>query len=145
MGSKGIAKPAYGRWVVPFHGDNVETHDVSGVGSVARREHRRRSYDLALFMSVNSVAGLREVRCCPVTDFYEYEALIVNHDQVDFATAAAKVARDGAQALPDEVIECRALRAGAYRSSCSTSHGESSAASGTMISPSLVKSWIGPP
>jgi hypothetical protein len=90
---------------------NIETHDVTGIAAIARIEHSGRTDDFALLMAINGMARLREFRRGSITDLHERQAPIVQHDQVDFTTAATKVARNRSQALLDEVVECRAFRA----------------------------------
>jgi hypothetical protein len=52
--------------------------------------------DLALLAMIDGKSRLGKPRGLPVTDLGEDKALLVEHNQVDFATATAKVACDRA-------------------------------------------------
>lgn len=74
-------------------------------------EHRRRANYLPLLAAIHGVTGLREVRGTPKSDLHENEARIVQHDQVNFATATSKIARYRSQSLPDKIVKCRVFSA----------------------------------
>ena len=93
IGPEGIANPAYGWGVPTIYRYNVETHDVTGGGIVARAEHGGGAYDFALLVAINGVSRLREPGGGPVTDLYERQASVVQHDQVDLSAEAMHVAR----------------------------------------------------
>ena len=82
-----------------------------GVAVIASVEHGSRSDDLALLVTIHCVAGLREIRCAPEAYLDKCQAMVVQHDQVNFAAAASKVACDRSQALLDEIPESRVFRA----------------------------------
>jgi len=99
-------------WRVPtLYRNNIETHDVTGIAAIARIEHSGCTDNFALLMAINGMARLRKFRRGSITDLHECQASIVQHDQVDFTTAAMKVARNRSQSLLDEVVERRAFRA----------------------------------
>ena len=70
--------------------------------SIARAEECGCANDLALLVMIDGEARLGETRGLPISDFNKHEALLIEHDQVDFSTAGAKVPCNRAQPLVDE-------------------------------------------
>lgn len=109
IGSKRVTKPQNRWWGPALDRHHVKSHDVVGVAMVARVEHGSCANNLPLLVAIHGVARLREIRCAPESHLYKYQALVVQHNQVNFAAAASKVARNRPQALLDEMPECCAF------------------------------------
>jgi hypothetical protein len=78
---------------VALDGDHVETHPERRIAAFAREEHGGRAHDLALFAEVDRIRWPRKFSGSSASNFDKGQALKVEHDQVDFAAAAAKIAR----------------------------------------------------
>jgi len=78
---------------------------------VAGVEHSCRANYFPLLVAIYGVTGLCESGGSPETDLNEHEAFVVQHDQVNLATATSKVARYWPQALSDKIAKCRRLSA----------------------------------
>jgi hypothetical protein len=62
----------------------------------------RRAYQALLFTRIDTLGGGAETHTAPVTDLNEDQLLVGQHDQVQFATAAAVIARHTLHALSAE-------------------------------------------
>jgi hypothetical protein len=62
----------------------------------------RRADQTLLFTRIDTLSGGAETCAAPVTDFNEDDLLVGQHDQIQFATAAAVIARHTLHALRAE-------------------------------------------
>ena len=62
----------------------------------------RRTYQALLFTRIDTLGGAAETRTATVTDLNEDQLLVGEHDQIQFATAAAVIARHTLHALRAE-------------------------------------------
>lgn len=90
--------------------------------------------EFLLLASIDCVTRLRECLTCPTSHFDKRQAIIVQHHQVNFTAAKAKVSCKWLQPSASQVFERQLLRALAYSSGCGSSHGDLSAASGMISS-----------
>ncbi len=70
-----------------------------------REEHGGGAGKLALFATVHSQARVNETGCAAETNFDEYEAVNIEHDEVDFAASGPEVSDHRAQSALDQVVE----------------------------------------
>jgi len=102
--------------------------------------HGGSANDFPLLAMIDCMAGGRERSTSAIPNFDKRQAVPIEHDQVDFATAAAEVPRNGAEIPSDEIVERQLFSLTAYRSCTARSHGASSAASGAISVPSPLRS-----
>lgn len=121
-----------------FDGDDIESHCAVRMACMACVEHSRCAYDLALLAFVDSTACCRKSVAGAVADFHKYEAIVMQHNQIDFAAAMSKIPAQWLQASGAQIVECRLLRDRTGFYCVCRSHGASSAASGSMTSISSV-------
>lgn len=67
------------------------------------------AHELALLAVVNREPGLGELRRAPAAHFDERQAVSIEQDQVDLASASTKVARDGSQSAVREIAKSELL------------------------------------
>ena len=70
-----------------------------------RKTHQkifRCAYQSLLFTRIDTLGGGAETCAAPVTDLYEDQLLVGQHDQIQFATAAAVITRHTLHALRAE-------------------------------------------
>lgn len=102
--------------------------------------HGGSANDFSLLAMIDCVAGRRERSRSAVPYFDKRQAVPIQHDQIDFATAAVEVSRNGTEILIDEIIERQLFGLTTYSSCTARSHGASSAASGAIGVPSPLMS-----
>ncbi len=103
IGAKGVSNPANAVDAVTLDGNNVEAHPEMCKPAFPRQEQRGRANDLSLLPIVDRFSWRRESAGAPQSHLDERQALTVHHDQVDFTATAAKVPRDQAQPVFDQV------------------------------------------
>lgn len=72
---------------------------------MTRQKQRRGPDQLALLVNINGVQRIGKRGGTAATHLDKCQALVVEHDEIDFAAAAAKVPRYGLQATRPEVAE----------------------------------------
>ena len=105
IGSKGVPDPFDRRGLLAFNRDDIKSHDVLRKSAVTRGEQRSCAYELALLVTVNRQSGFGKSRRASAADFNECQTISIEQDQVNFAAAGTKVARDGSQALVGEITK----------------------------------------
>ena len=88
----------------------------------SRKEHLGRPDQLLLLAAINGGDGARESAVRAITDFDEYQAVLVKHNEVDFAKPAAVIAFDRYQSPVLQVSPRELLRGAAYRSGVTSCH-----------------------
>jgi hypothetical protein len=110
--------------------NDVESHNAVRESRTFGEKQRSRTNEFPLLMDIYGQPGRDEVIVGSITYLDEDKTLSVQHNQVDFAEAALKVASDRLQAIVDQESVSAAFGLGAYSSRVSSSHDSSSAASG---------------
>ena len=77
--------------------DNVEPRRPSRECGAPREKNFGCPDELFLFRPIHGQGGARESAGGSVSHFDEYDAIIVEHDEIDLAMAAAKIALDRRQ------------------------------------------------
>ena len=111
---KRVADPVNSVTRITCDSDHVEAHRMVSELRFASNKQGRGAQDLLLFTHIDSRAGTAESRGCAVTDFDEYQAIAMQHDQVDFAAAAAEIPGHRLQAPVEQEAQCRLLCALSY-------------------------------
>jgi hypothetical protein len=102
IGPERVSDPAHAVHAVSLDGDHVETHLERRIAAFAPKKHCGSVHDLALFAKVDRIGGPCKFSGSSAPHFDKSQASSVEHDQVDFAAATAKIARNRAQALVDQ-------------------------------------------
>lgn len=124
---------------VCIDGDDVKAHRAVGELWSSGEKQGGRSNEFLLLAGVNGQAGVRQTAAASIAYFGKYQAIIVEHDQVDLAEATAEVLCDIGQALRIQEFASQFFGIRAYSSCVASNHDSSSAASGSIISgPSLM-------
>lgn len=82
-----------------------------GIVVVAGIEHGGCPDYLSLLVAIHRMTGLREAGGTPEADLHEHEAFVIQHDQVNLATATSEVTGYRPQTLPDKIVKCRGFSA----------------------------------
>jgi hypothetical protein len=98
-GTESVANPFDGPVPVYVGIDayHVETRRVGDESRSGHQEHFGGPHQLALFAPVDSQGGTRECTGGSIPNLDEYQAIVIQHDQVDFAMTAAIIAFDRLQ------------------------------------------------
>ena len=98
------------------------------------------SNELALLVNIDGLSRRRYAVARTIANLNENEARVVQHDEIDFAEAAAEISPNQKQALALQGFKGDLLGVKAYSSRVSSYHDSSSAASGNSSSGSSLMS-----
>jgi hypothetical protein len=88
---------------VTLNAYDVKSHDVICVAAVTGYKQHRRAHEFALLVVINRQQGGGESARAAVPHLDKSQALLIQHDEIDFAAAAAEVASQRTQAMFEEV------------------------------------------
>ena len=107
----------------PEHADHVEAHHAGAPRRAPLPEKLRRTDDLALLAPVDRRQRAAEIGAPALPHFDDRQHPAVQADEIEFAAAAAQVARDHLKAMPlqmlgRELFRCRASTTGIHEHAC---------------------------
>jgi hypothetical protein len=102
---EGIANPLHGPAPVciGIDADHIESYRVIRKGRAGCEEHLGGQDELVLLVSVYCQRSAGERAGRSITHFDEHQAILIEHDEIDFAAAATVIARDLLQTPAFEV------------------------------------------